>query len=1068
MSIEHAQLFQTILQSTTPAAELETQFPFYPLTSPGMPLPGPDFVEAAVQMGDSSPNIVGKGPEKRLEAQGQALHYLYRRALYDENFALNVMVKNRPVSCRFLPGHLHAGSAANMDGGPRPAKVMVLGKGPEQDEFNYLRNFSGPKSEELFRALQDIGITDNDIAGWYFTNLIKFQNPDPNSSGLAASWIKDCMPLLHQEFRLVRPDFILCLGSEASKALLGSNYSVTSMVGRVMELEVPLHEAGEEPRMHKMKVMTAVHPAAVFRTPELSDDLQGQLALFWQLVNGGDVGNDEKDIDHGCIYKERELSALVDQMLEEGERDPLANIIAIDGEWDKELPCEQGAYLRTIQISNKPKWARAIVLRHRGGYRAFQPDVPWAIEHLKRLFGLPNAFPHLRQRRAPVRVGGHFLRADMPWLMSVGLDLRDLYAPHPDPNVRDQGGWDTSLQYHSYNETARLKLEDVATRLTTAPRYDAKLQLWRKEKAKQLKMKDEDLEGYGECPDHILLPYGCYDADVTRRIMVRLYGTNGYDGLMARDWNGNDCWHAYHVHHMASLAFLEMEMTGFSVDNARADQIALLFMETQDRLLEELRRETNWPAFNPRSAQQCVAMLFGDRYVGKINKETRELQQIRPMGAICLNLRPVKSTGKRSKAWADLEARGGTTGHSPSTDKEVLGILGHHNPIVGKLRDYKFVSQVLTSVLRRPNVNDEGEFERDEAGHFEYEKGLLGSIMADGKVHTHLFQTKETARASSARPPLQNISSRREDDYRRILGDRYQVPIRSILCIEDGWVGIDSDLTGAELAVLAWLCQDRAMIDHVRRNNLPEDHEEHYDIHSQQACRAFRLTNVVPTKTGMKNAGKKGLRVAAKNVNFGIPYGRGADAIARQCKEEGVDVSVEECQVMIDAYFESYPGTWDFLAECRRRSQEDGWLVGPYGSYRRFMKSNDRQVVGEQERQAQNFPIQNGVADAVSIALYNFRKYREEHPELQYKLVLQIHDAVVLMCPIAQAERIYNEVIPTCMIDRVPFWPRHLDGKLMTQVTEPYHFGVDREIFTHWGVKVKGDKAREMGMEWAA
>jgi DNA polymerase I-like protein with 3'-5' exonuclease and polymerase domains len=98
-------------------------------------------------------------------------------------------------------------------------------------------------------------------------------------------------------------------------------------------------------------------------------------------------------------------------------------------------------------------------------------------------------------------------------------------------------------------------------------------------------------------------------------------------------------------------------------------------------------------------------------------------------------------------------------------------------------------------------------------------------------------------------------------------------------------VGIESDLKGAELAVLAWLSQDQSFIEHVRRNNLPEDHPDHYDIHSQQAVRAFRLTGIEPTKHGMKAAGKS-LRVAAKNVNFGIPYGRGAEAIARQCKEE--------------------------------------------------------------------------------------------------------------------------------------------------------------------------------------
>ena len=215
----------------------------------------------------------------------------------------------------------------------------------------------------------------------------------------------------------------------------------------------------------------------------------------------------------------------------------------------------------------------------------------------------------------------------------------------------------------------------------------------------------------------------------------------------------------------------------------------------------------------------------------------------------------------------------------------------------------------------------------------------------------------------------------------------------------------------------------------------------------------------------MKDAGKKGLRVAAKNVNFGIPYGRGPEAIARQCKEEGVEVTPEECQRMIDAYFTSYPRTFDFLAECRARSQSPGWIVGPYGRYRRFAQSEDRSVRGEQERQAQNFPIQGGVADAVSIALCNFYQYRKDHPDVQYDIALQIHDAIMLIVPVEHAERVYNEVIPACMIDNVPFWPRFLDGTLIPKA-QPYHFGMDRDVFVHWGETLKPAQAQELGLNW--
>jgi hypothetical protein len=142
-----------------------------------------------------------------------------------------------------------------------------------------------------------------------------------------------------------------------------------------------------------------------------------------------------------------------------------------------------------------------------------------------------------------------------------------------------------------------------------------------------------------------------------------------------------------------------------------------------------------------------------------------------------------------------------------------------------------------------------------------------------------------------------------------------------------------------------------------------------------------------------------------------------------------------------------------------------GWLVGPFGRYRRFMPTTDRAVIGEQQRQAQNFPIQGGVADAVSLALNNFYQYRKQHPDVQYDVALQIHDAIMLIVPIEHAERVYNEVVPKCMIDGVPFWPRRLDGTLIP-VKEPYYFGADRDVFVSWGEKLKPAAAKALGLGW--
>lgn len=1009
-------------------------FPFIPLTEPGMPPAGPDFIAHASALGD--------------EIYAATLTELYRNALYRPDFHLPIAHKSwRGLrSLPFLPGHRWDKKFATISKhGPwHKAKVMVVGKFPGQYEMERKNATAGPGMTELAKTLAACGISPKIYENWYVTFACKFA-PPVEITALPAAWIKNCAVLLEQELRIVQPEFILCLGVEATKAVLRTTAAATGLAGRILDISAP--DAEGSPRT--MKAMSIMNPAAVLRNPAATEDFVGQIGRFKALIN--DEILDEEAVDHSEIYTEEALTEVVDAMI--ADPDPNANIIAIDCEWHGDYPTEEGAYLRTVQISNKDKWARTIVLRHQGGAEAFQPNLNAARQLLTRLL---KSTP---QRH--VRVGGHFFRSDLPWLFDFGVDVRPEYAPSPDPEDRTHGGWDTSLMYHAVNECARYGLDECSMRFTAAPTYWEPLDHWKKKYRADNKLKASEIGGYGECPAHVLHPYASYDVDVTRRIMMRFYGTDGKDGLIALSGTGHDCWLPYWTAHNASLAFLEMEMTGLEIDRNRADDLTTLFMETQKQLLTEIREELNWPAFNPKSQPQLALALFGREFAGQYTNAPEI-----PDEAQLLDLRPVKTTGKRPVLWGELSYRGvNPETATPSTDKESLGILGHVNATAAKIRDYKFISQVLQSVLRKPAETEDGEYELDENGNYTYEKGLVGCVHADGKVRTHMFQTKETGRASSSRPPLQNLSSRREDDYKRILGkEKYQHPVRSILRVPKGCVGIETDLTGAELAVLAWLSQDRNMIEHVRRNLLPEDHPDHYDIHSQQAVKTFRLAGVLPTKQGMADAGVKGLRVAAKNVNFGIPYGRGSEALARQCKEEGHDVTPDQCQAMIDAYFQSYPGTKTFLAECRKQSQTPGWLVGPYGRLRRFMPTKDRVVIGEQERQAQNFPIQGGVADAVSIALFNFYKYREAHADIDYKIALQIHDAIVLIVPLEHAERVYKEVVPLCMVEQVPFFPRRLDGTALA--AGPYQFGMSRDLFFHWGETLKPAKSRGLGLDW--
>lgn len=1064
-------------------------YPFFNLQSPGAPPPGPSFVAHATALGDeAAPAQLSRrraAPEAPVPI-GRNLALLYFRALYDPTFEMPIVSGNKLVPSKIVPGHrFHTAEY-----GPTPSPVMVIGKWPGREEVQQQRNLVGDTSEHLWRACEDLGIPWESRKDWYLTNLIKCPDPDPNANRIT-TLIRDFLPVLWQEIQIVRPQYVLCLGADASKEITKwcpgvcqgrEGLGVEKMRGRVEQLGLPM--AGRGNTRLVAQVMTIVHPAQVHRTPELTDTMRSGLSAFWELSNGKQIGGAEHDIEHYVIRDEATLARHVDDIL--NSQDPADSILAIDAEWHGQKPWDPGAYLRTVQFSHRPKYAVCVELHGPGGAPAFQPDAEAATRQLRRLFTHPK-----------MRIGGHFLRADLPWLKKhLGIDLTNQYAPAARAgDVCSAGGWDTSLMEHAVNETGPFGLEVLRLKYTTAPPYEKLLYRWKKQYCREHGLDDDDLEGFGDWGGDDFYYYACYDADVTRRAAGRLFEA------LQSDRFGHDCRQCYWVSHSASLAVLEMEQNGITPDPARVEELAGVFSAARNALVDAIRRHVNWPEFNPNSDQQCRAVLFGYQFAKKpappgcptvqvMSGETpadavKRTQKLvasgqlpapppgqpgwvitLPAGVITQNLTPITATGKRPLAWEKVVARDAVDEHNPSTGRETLGILSYSNRCAALLRDIRFLTKALQTVIRRPETDpDTGEYMRDEDGDFVYRKGLLSHISSDGLIHTRVSQTKETGRSSSSDPPLQNISKQREDDFKRILGytedgkhcgdyldllalPQYRHVQRSIFKARPGHVFIESDFAGAEVAALMWMAQDPQGIDDVRRMFLPETSPDFLDIHSTMAVNAFKL-NCAPTKKGLKALGKPGLRVAAKNVVFGVPYQRGAEAIARQCREKGVETSVAEAQGLIDYYLQRYRVVAQYLEACKVRAHQPLWIKGAFGRFRRFYWSDDSQVVGEQERQACNYSIQNLVADAVWTALANMWEYRKKSG-IDFLFTLQIHDAILLEVPFAMVPAVWRDVFPRCMTDMVDIWPCDLDGRRYP-LAQPYHMGGEREIMFRWG-----------------
>lgn len=1089
------------------------QQPVWPLKAPGMAPVGQDFIDEANNRGDDVSSITGKGKGTK-ETHGPLVEEIIREALYGRGeLRMNFTVKKgRAKSTKYaalpatkkpfnvISGHLWGWDPEGQSAGPMPSDVMIVGKNLGDEEITRKRLQRGKSGRFALQTLQRLGEPLSSVGKWYVTNLLKTEHLDGDRGTLKSGWIDCQRHLLDQEIRLVRPKYMLLMGADAVKAMLGKDMTLGKMEGRIMELEVPITET----ETHTILVMACTHPAAVLSTPELTDKFERDLNRFRVMTQGVRWDQSEQGLDHRVISDEK---ALLDTLLEadrDCDSEGLGKIIALDAEWNSEHPQNANAYLRTVQISWAHKKAATIVCHEQGGgligFKRYVRNEFGEIKYkrvrtksgkvkyrplMTRVGALQHLFTVLTEFFSDKRISGHLICADAEWLLPHGLDLRPhLECPEDFMRCKHEGPLDTALMAHSVNETDDFTLTGQTLRYTESPRYDVPLGKWKEQYCKQNDIKASDLEGYGDCPDDVLYPYANYDADVTRRLAITHIRNLDCDQF------GNNCWEAYWLSIKALPAVLEIDTTGILLDRQRVDDLTKLYIDTKGRLALRIQEWTGWYDINLNSRHQVAEVLFGEKYNGHDRNPDGTYRRLRPDGVRIVGTLPLLSTDKRPKQWAEVMAAGKEDEHNASTNKQVLGMLVNEakslrverdgkwlnedcSDIIGWIRDYRFISQILKSVLRMPetDADNEEEYLEDEGGHLVYSKGIAGSACSDGRVRTFISQLKETGRWSSARPPLQNISKRREADYARILGDAYQFPLRSIFMADPEYVLLEADYTGAELYGMAIMSGDSLMIEHAKRNLLPEHDPDFYDMHSNVAVMAFGL-DCEPSKGGLKKAGKKHLRIVAKSVIFGIAYGRGAKAIAIAAKEEGVEVTEMEAQQVIDTILGMYPGLVSFFEECRSRAvtQKNAeepaprWLCGPFGRFRRFPEPQDRKVAGDMERQAQNFPIQGMIADAVSLAISNIYEYRKANPWLDFRVVLQIHDAIILLVHKDHVPHVIDKMVPETMEKGVPIYRSSLDGT-PDDDSPAYYLGADTEIATHWGVPMMPDECVEMGID---
>jgi DNA polymerase-1 len=303
-----------------------------------------------------------------------------------------------------------------------------------------------------------------------------------------------------------------------------------------------------------------------------------------------------------------------------------------------------------------------------------------------------------------------------------------------------------------------------------------------------------------------------------------------------------------------------------------------------------------------------------------------------------------------------------TPSGTPSTDEEVLEQLALDHPLPKRILDYRGLSKLKST----------------------YTDKLPRMVNPrTGRVHTNYGQAiAVTGRLSSTEPNLQNIPVRTAEGRR----------IREAFIAPEGHRILSADYSQIELRIMAHLSADEALLKAFR---------EGADVHRATAAEIFSIaTDQVSSEQ----------RRYAKVINFGLIYGMSAFGLASQL---GIERSA--AQQYMDRYFMRYPGVADYMQRTRQAARESGFVETVFGR-RLYLPDIRAQNQGRRqgaERAAINAPMQGTAADLIKLAMVSVQNWLVADG-LGTKLVMQVHDELVLEVPEGEIDRV-REHVPQLM-----------------------------------------------------
>jgi len=406
-------------------------------------------------------------------------------------------------------------------------------------------------------------------------------------------------------------------------------------------------------------------------------------------------------------------------------------------------------------------------------------------------------------------------------------------------------------------------------------------------------------------------------------------------------------------------------------ENIENEVYAYIISKLQAKLTEELEKigsmklfnEVEMPLVEVLAEMQYVGMYADENEIIKFGNHLKDnLEELRidiyKLAGEQFNINSTKQLGEILFEKLNLPVQKKTkSGYS--TDVDVLEKLKSYHPIIEKILDYRQIMKLNST----------------------YVEGLIPHINeSTGRIHTYFHQTvAATGRLSSTEPNLQNIPTRTE------LGKK----VRKVFKPDKGCIFVDADYSQIELRILAHMSHDEIMVTAFNENQ---------DIHTICASKIFGVP--------VENVSKQ-LRSRAKAVNFGIVYGISEFGLAEQ-----TGINRKEAKDFMEQYLEKYSGIKKYMDDVVIEAKEKGYIDTMFGRRRYIpeLSSNNYMVRKFGERAAMNTPIQGTAADIMKIAMINvYKKLKEEN--MKSKIVLQIHDELLIESPIEEKEKVKEILI---------------------------------------------------------